>query len=133
MRCKIFTGIYLGVEPMQSIEVKNFTNQADEVASPNNARVETVNVGGQRVMRLTLQPGWKWSNDIKPVVGTESCTAKHVGVIVDGQITCRHDDGTEVTYSAGDAYYIAPGHDAWVVGDSQAVAFEFHGAWGEKH
>lgn len=118
---------------MQSIEVKNFTNQADEVASPNNARVETVNVGGQRVMRLTLQPGWKWSNDIKPVVGTESCTAKHVGVIVDGQITCRHDDGTEVTYSAGDAYYIAPGHDAWVVGDSQAVAFEFHGAWGEKH
>ena len=55
---------------MASIEVKNFANDADEVSTPNNARVETVNVGGQRVMKICVQPGWKWSNDIKPVVGT---------------------------------------------------------------
>ena len=57
---------------MASIEVKNFANDADEVNTPNNARVETVNVGGQRVMKICVQPGWKWSNDIKPVVGTDS-------------------------------------------------------------
>ena len=118
---------------MKSLESKNFATDADEVSTPNNARVETVNVLGQRVMKLTVQPGWKWSEDIKPVVGTESCQAKHVGVIVEGTITCKHNDGSEMTYSAGDAYAIEPGHDAWVVGDTPAVAYELHGAWGENH
>ena len=86
---------------MATIEVKNFEKDADEVSTPNNARVETVNISGQRVMKLTIQPGWKWSDDIKPLVGTDSCKAKHLGVIVEGSITCRHDDGTQVTYSAG--------------------------------
>lgn len=64
---------------MNMLEAKNFATDADEVSTLNNARVETVNVLGQRVMKLTVQPGWKWSADIKPVVGTESCQAKHVG------------------------------------------------------
>ena len=97
---------------MASVEAKNFSSDADEVMTPNNARVETVNVMGQRVMRLTVQPGWQWSKDIKPLVGTDSCQAKHVGVIIEGTIKCVHDDGSEITYSAGDAYAIAPGHDA---------------------
>ena len=75
-----------------------------------------------------VQPGWKWSKDIKPIVGTESCQAKHIGVIAEGTAACRHNDGTEVTYSGGDAYAVEPGHDAWVVGDKPAVAYEFHGA-----
>ena len=66
------------------------------------------------------------------MVGIESCEAKHVRVIVEGSISCRHDDGTEVTYSAGSAYAIGPGHDAWVEGDTPDVAYEFHGLWGEK-
>ena len=114
---------------MSSIEVKNFSNEADEVAEPNNARVETVKVGGQKIMKLTIQPGWKWSNDIKPIVGTESCQANHLGVVVQGKITCRHDDGSEVSYGEGDAYSIKSGHDAWVVGNTPAIAYEFHGAW----
>jgi len=117
-------------EIKMSLEVKNFATDS-EVGAPNNARVETVNVGGQRVMKLVLQPGWVWSKDIQPVVGTPSCQAKHLGVCVEGTITCRHDDGTQATYSAGDAYSIEPGHDAWVVGDKQAVCYEFHGAWGD--
>ena len=116
---------------MSSIEVKSFNNPDEVNTAFNNAKMETVNVGGQKVMRLTLQPGWKWSKDIKPIVGTESCQAKHIGVIVEGTVTCRHNDGTEVTYSGGDAYAVEPGHDAWVVGDKPAVAYEFHGAWGE--
>ncbi len=115
-----------------SLEVKNFATDS-EVGAPNNARVETVNVGGQRVMKLVLQPGWVWSKDNQPVVGTPSCQAKHLGVCVEGTITCRHDDGTQATYSAGDAYSIEPGHDAWVVGDKQADCYEFHGAWGDQN
>ena len=56
----------------------------------------------------------------------------YTAVIVEGSITCRHDDGSEMTYSAGSAYSIEPGHDAWVNGDTSAVAYEFHGLWGEK-
>ena len=118
---------------MASLERKNFETEADEVSTPNNAKVETVNVLGERVMKLRIQPSWKWSQDIKTIVGTDSCRAKHVGVIIEGTITCKRNDGGEITESAGDAYSIEPGHDAWVVGDMPAVAYEFHGAWGENH
>ena len=114
---------------MSSIDVKNFAKDAQEVMEPNNAKVEVVNVGGQKVMKLVVQPGWKWSNDIKPLAGTDSCQATHLGVLVQGQITCRHDDGTEATYGEGASYSITPGHDAWVIGDTPAIAYEFHGAW----
>lgn len=116
---------------MSSIDVKSFAT-AEEVNNDfNNATIEAVNVGGQRVVRLTLQPGWKWSNDVKPKIGTDTCQAAHLGVIIAGSITCKHDDGTEITYSAGDAYSIEPGHDAWVVGNITAEAYEFAGMWGE--
>ena len=68
------------------IEVKNFESQADEAKDMPNARMEAVNVLGQRVMKLTLAPGWKWSTDIKPIVGTPSCQATHTGIIVEGTI-----------------------------------------------
>ena len=117
---------------MTSAEAKDFTIQADKVMTPSNARVEIAQVGGQRVMKMTVQPGWKWSKDMKPMVGTKSWEAKHLGAIVDGSITCKHDDGSEVTYNAGSAYSIEPGHDAWVTGNIPAVAYEFHGLWGEQ-
>ena len=116
---------------MSSVEKKTFATEAAEVMEPNNAKVEIVNVGGNRVMKIAAQPGWVWSKDIQPLAGTESCQAKHLGVIVEGTITCRHDDGSEITYTAGDAYSIEPGHDAWVVGDKKAIAYEFDGLWGE--
>ena len=116
---------------MSSIDVKSFAT-ADEVNTDfNNAKIEAVNVGGQRVVRLSLQPGWKWSNDVKPTIGTETCQAAHLGVIIAGAICCKHDDGSELISSAGDAYSIKPGHDAWVVGEQPAEAFEFAGMWGE--
>jgi uncharacterized cupin superfamily protein len=52
-------------------------------------------------------------------------------VIVSGAVCAKHDDGTELTYKAGDAYSIDPGHDGWVVGNEPAVVYEFHGKWGE--
>ena len=66
------------------------------------------------VSRLRVEPGWSWSGCIKPHVGGDSCQAGHVGMILKGTIRVRRDDGTEVVIQAGEAYSIAPGHDAWV-------------------
>ena len=100
--------------------------------TPNNAKLEMVNVGEQRVMKITAQPGWKCSKEVKPLVDAESCQAKHVGVIAEGSIACRRDDSTEMTYNAESAFSIEPRHDAWVNGDTGAVAYEFHGVRGEN-
>ena len=88
---------------MSSIEVKSFNNPDEVNTNFNNAKMESVNVGGERLIRITLRPGWKWSSDVKPVVQTDSCQTKHLGIITSGSVCCRHDDGTEVTYSGGDA------------------------------
>lgn len=114
-----------------SIEVESFSKSSD-VNTPPNARVEAVVVGGRRVMRLTLAPGWHWATDVRPGVGTDQCQASHLGVIISGAVEAVHEDGTRKIYQAGDAYAIAPGHDARVLGDEVAVCFEFQGAWGES-
>src|SRR5204862_419904 len=75
--------------------------------------------------RMTFEPGWKWSDCVKPVAGTDTCQLRHIGVVGSGRLTVRHDDGTEVELGAGDAYVIEPGHDAWVVGDEPFVGYEF--------
>ncbi len=113
------------------IEVKNFSLNPDEMKEMPNARIESVNVLGNRVMKLTLSPDWQWSKDIKPIVNTKSCEATHTGIIIQGEVHCVCDDGIEATYVAGDAYAIAPGHDAWVIGDEPAIVYEFAGVWGE--
>lgn len=113
------------------IETKSFTTQADDAKDMPNARMEAVNVLGNRVVKLTLAADWKWSRDISPVVGTSTCKAAHVGVIVEGTIHCVCEDGSEATYTAGDAYAISPNHDAWCVGGKQAVVYEFAGTWGQ--
>ena len=87
---------------MSSIEVKTFDNPDESNTNFKNAKIDIVKVGDQRVMRLVLQPGWKWSQDIKPTVGTDSCKAKHLGVIVSGAVCAKHDDGTELTYAEMD-------------------------------
>jgi quercetin dioxygenase-like cupin family protein len=71
-----------------------------------------------------MEPGWRWSECVKPVVGTETCQVSHVGYMVSGQLVVRLEDGTEQTISAGQSYTIPPGHDAWVVGDESAVGIE---------
>lgn len=82
-------------------------------------------------MKLTLSSDWKWSKDIKPLNGTDSCQAKHTGIVVEGAVHCVCDHGSEATYCASEVYAISAGHDAWVVGDKPAVVCEFAGMWGE--
>ena len=112
---------------MAGIMLKSF-DAPDEVRTPDKTRVETVRLAEGSAGRFTFQPGWRWSECIKPVVGTEHCEARHVGAIVSGRLHVVHVDGTEGDAGAGDAYVIEPGHDAWVVGDEPVIAFEFESA-----
>ena len=109
---------------MAGITMKSF-DAADEVRTPDKTKLEVVDLAGVKAARLTAQPGWRWSECIKPVAGGDSCQAHHIGVIVSGTMHVVHDDGTEGEAGPGDAYVIEPGHDAWVVGDEPVVAFEF--------
>jgi hypothetical protein len=109
---------------MTSIARKNF-DSADEVRTPDKARIEVVDLGSAKAMRLTAQPGWRWSESVKPVAGTDSCLARHVGTVTAGALHVRHDDGTELDLTPGAAYVIEPGHDAWVTSSEPFVALEF--------
>ncbi len=117
---------------MAGVESRAF-DSPDETRTPDKTRVDVVRIGATTAARLSFEPGWRWSECIKPVVGTESCQVRHVGVVHSGQMVVRHDDGTEVEIGPGQAYVIAPGHDAWVVGDEQFVGFEFESKAAEEY
>lgn len=112
---------------MPSLIGKSF-DAPDETRAPDKTKVEVVRLGSTTAARLTFQPGWRWSECVKPVVGTDSCKARHVGVVVSGSMHVVHDDGSEADVGPGSAYVIEPGHDAWVVGDEVFVGYEFESA-----
>jgi hypothetical protein len=117
---------------MASIETKNM-DRPDESRTPDKTVVNVVQLGDATVGRLTLQPGWKWSDCIKPVAGTDSCQAAHLGYVVSGTVHVAATDGTEADIGPGDVYRLEPGHDAWVVGDEPAVALEFESRTAETY
>src|SRR5689334_4186662 len=112
---------------MANFEHRDF-NAPDETRTPDKTKVELVNVAGGQIGRYTFQPGWQWSECIKPVVGTDSCQVEHIGYLVSGTLHVDHDDGSSADVTAGDVYRIASGHDAHVVGDDPVVVVEFQGA-----
>ena len=110
---------------MASLNKKNF-DSPDETMTPEKMRVDNVDLGnGVKAARMTTQPGWKWSECIKPMIGTDTCQKNHVGVCVNGKLMVTHEDGSSIEVGPGDAYTFAPGHDAWVVGDDVFVGYEF--------
>lgn len=117
---------------MASIETKSM-DRPDESRTPDKTSVGVVHLGDATVGRFTLQPGWKWSDCIKPVAGTDSCQAAHLGYVVSGTIHIAANDGAEADLGAGDAYRLEPGHDAWVVGDEPFVALEFESKTAETY
>ena len=104
----------------------------DETRSPDKTRVDVVRLGETTAARMTFEPGWKWSDCVKPVAGTDSCQVRHVGVAQSGRMHA-HEDGTEADVGPGDAYVIEPGHDAWVVGDERFVGLEFESRSAEEY
>jgi len=111
-------------DEMAGIAKKSFETP-DESRSPDKAQVAVVDLGSVKAARMTLQPGWRWSECIKPLVGTDSCQVHHVGTVASGRLHIEHEDGSTEEIGPGDAYVIEPGHDAWVVGSEPFVGYEF--------
>jgi len=105
------------------LEVKSH-NSPDELRTPDKTRVEVVRLEGFTLGRFVFEPGWRWSECVKPVVKTESCQVSHVGYCVSGSIVVKLKDGTEKTISAGESYTIPPGHDAWNASKEKFVCLE---------
>ena len=117
---------------MAGVDARDFS-APDETRTPDKTKVEIVRMGGTSASRMSLEPGWRWSECIKPVVGGESCQVHHVGVIQSGTLHVTHEDGSEQDIGPGQAYVIEPGHDAWVVGDETVVGFEFDAKAAEEY
>jgi quercetin dioxygenase-like cupin family protein len=111
---------------MTRINTKSMS-RPDEIRNLPKTKIEIVNFGSAAIMRVTFQPGWKWSECVKPSVGTSSCEVPHLNYILSGKIAIKMDDGTETELGPGDAADIPPGHDAWVVGNEPCVALDFTG------
>lgn len=111
---------------MASLEKKSL-DQPDETRPIDKGTVEVVELDGVTVMRTTFQPGWRWSECVKPVVGTDSCQTHHVGYAISGHMHVVMEDGSELDIGPGEAMQIPPGHDAWIVGDEPYVGVDFKG------
>lgn len=112
---------------MYEVILKRFETP-DEVREFEKGRFELVHIGGMTIGRATYEPGWKWSTHVGPLAGKQTCEVEHVGLVLAGTATAAMNDGSIVEMKAGDLFYIAPGHDSWVVGDEPYVSLHFLGA-----
>jgi hypothetical protein len=106
---------------------RNLDKNPDETRKFTNGKIELANLGDATIGRMTLEPGWKWSKDVKPIVNTNSCQLTHTAYGISGRLRVRMDDGTEREFGPGEVSYVPPGHDAWVVGNEPFVAVDFTG------
>jgi Cupin domain len=111
-------------------EVKNFDSPDETRPFEGMGKAEVVNIGGRVVGKATFEPGWKWSNNVKPIAGTDSCQVSHLGYVLSGRMRVYMDDGSEFEVGPGDVAAIPPGHDAETVGDEPCVQLDF-GEFGE--
>jgi quercetin dioxygenase-like cupin family protein len=112
---------------MPELETKSL-DSPDETRPFEKGRAEIVTLGAMTVGRAVLEPGWRWSEHVKPIVETDSCQVAHTGYVVSGRLKVVMDDGSEGEAGAGDAYVIPPGHDAWTVGDETFISVDFSGS-----
>jgi quercetin dioxygenase-like cupin family protein len=107
------------------LQAKSFDVPDESFPVGGVARVEIVRLGDIRANRARFQPGFRWSEHVRPNVGTDLCEVPHTGYVVSGRAAVRMVDGAERELAAGDVFAIPPGHDMWVVGDEPYVAVDF--------
>ncbi len=108
-------------------EQKSFATP-DETRTFEKGVADILDIAGSQIGRLTLQPGWRWSEHVKPAAGTELCEAPHFQYHLSGVLHVQMADGTELDAVAGDVTALPHGHDAWVVGDEPVVVVDWWGA-----
>lgn len=109
------------------LEIRRF-DSPDETRTFEKGRLDLVKIGGITVGRASYDPGWKWSDHVRPVAGTATCEVEHVGLVLAGRAKVVMKDGKEFQIGPGDLFAIPPGHDSWVVGDEPYVSIHLLGA-----
>ena len=112
---------------MAHAEHKNLSSP-DETRTFGHGKAELIHIGGGTIGRLTLEPGWRWSQDVKPLAGTEWCEAPDFQYQVSGRLHVVMEDGAEFDLGPGDVSVLPSGHDAWVIGDDPVVLVDWFGA-----
>ncbi len=103
-----------------STEIRSFAD--------GKGHLSMIDLDGMAVGRSVFEPGWRWSDHVKPIAGTDSCQVAHAGFVLSGHITIRMNDGTEENFDPGDVMVVRPGHDAWTVGSEPCIMLDWQGA-----
>ena len=109
------------------IDKKNFSSPDETRQFQAKGKMQVVAFGDSTIGRGTFEPGWKWSEHVKPIAGTDSCQANHTGYVLSGRMRMKATDGKEIEVGPGDAWVAGPGHDAWVVGNEPCVMIDWTG------
>ena len=112
---------------MADLEVKNFDSPDETRPFEGKGQAEVVNLGDKVVGKGVFEPGWKWSENVKPIAGTDDCKVSHLGYVVSGRMKVFMTDGSEGEIGPGDVFDIPSGHDAEVTGDEPCVQIDFSG------
>lgn len=110
-----------------TVAAKNL-GRPDETRRFGHGEMAVVTVDGISVGRSVFDPGFRWSTDVRPIVGTDSCQVAHAGYVISGRLCVLMDDGTEIALNPGDSFVVAPGHDAWVIGDEPCMTLDWAGS-----
>ncbi len=111
---------------MAGLEVKSLSSPDETRPFADKGKADYVSLGASgSVLKGTFEPGWRWSEHVKPIAGTDSCQATHLAYVLSGRMHIAMNDGTEGEIGPGDVVSIAPGHDAWIVGDEPCVVVDF--------
>ncbi len=110
-----------------TLEVKNLDSPDESRPLVSHGKVDVVKMGDLTVGRTVFEPGWRWSEHVKPIAGTDSCQSNHNGYCISGRMKVVMDEGEEAEIGPGDAFVISPGHDAWIEGDEPFVGVDFSG------
>jgi class 3 adenylate cyclase len=109
-----------------AFEAKNFGNPDKTIRLPG-ITVELVEVGELTVGYILTEPGWRWSKDVRPLVGGDWCQARHLGVVLSGRVAVQLEDGRLLEFGPNDVFNIPPGHDGWTLGSEPCVQIEWAG------
>ena len=111
---------------MPNVEKKS-VESPDDTRKFEKGKVDVVNIGGGTVGRYVFEPGWKWSEHVKPIAGTDVCQSAHFAYQMTGRLHVAMSGGNEFEVGPGEVCVIPPGHDAWVVGNETVTGIDWSG------